>query len=97
MKNRQKLVKTEEKKEAETSLNFVLTHRVGQDVNQNVVGSNKPFFLIFIQGRSARLAIMSTKMSMPLRKMDSWMNSLWWWRRTGVRWRGENPMAGTPT
>ena len=46
---------------------------------------------------SPKLAIISTKMSMPLRKTDSWMNSLWSWRSTGWRWRGEKPIAGTPT
>ena len=50
-----------------------------------------------IHGTSPKLAIISTKMSMPLRKTDSWMNSLWSWRSTGWRWRGEKPIAGTPT
>ena len=51
----------------------------------------------FIHETSPKLAIISTKMSMPLRKTDSWMNSLWSWRSTGWRWRGEKPIAGTPT
>ena len=51
----------------------------------------------FIHETSPRLAIISTKMSMPLRKTDSWMNSLWSWRSTGWWWRGEKPIAGTPT
>ena len=46
---------------------------------------------------SAMLAMMSIKMSMPLRKMVSLRNSSWSWRRIGVWFIGENPMAGIPT
>ena len=41
--------------------------------------------------------MMSTKMSMPLRKVVSLRNSLWSWRRIGWWFMGENPMAGIPT
>lgn len=47
--------------------------------------------------REAISLITSTKMSIPFRKMFSFKNSLWSWRRIGVWFIGENPRAGNPT
>ena len=46
---------------------------------------------------SAMFAIISVKMSMPLRKTVSLRNSSWSWSKIGVLFMGEKPIAGIPT